>query len=352
MSETGGSGEWGACRRRRAPRGRQAPRERQAPPGRQAPRGRQAPQGQRALRGRRAPPGRQALRGRQALQGTTGSSGRTGSAGMTGSSGGGQGATGGVTPETGGSTGGISPAFGTEPGVCGSADGFGRRTGSPQNVQNFASSGSCFRISYRTWCDLLFVYFGLGTGMVSGCGGMRPHLAGAVDAAGPQVCHCEEAAGRRAISGRHCPSERAIVKTATAPDLSLRGRPQADVAISGRHFQFVQGTDKNVPTNCVCSGVPCAAVGGFAALRMRRASAGSERLAGWQYSGHVFLWHETPKFVIPRSEATWESPAGSCAFADGFPTIRPGTARLPRLLRSLAMTNLIACFTRRAQGQT
>ena len=26
-----------------------------------------------------------------------------------------------------------------------------------------------------------------------------------------------------AISGRHCPSERAIVKTATAPDLSLRG---------------------------------------------------------------------------------------------------------------------------------
>ena len=56
-----------------------------------------------------------------------------------------------------------------------------------------------------------------------------------------------------AISGRHCPSERAIVKTATAPDLSLRGGA-ADVAISGRHFQFVQGTDKNVPTNCVCSG--------------------------------------------------------------------------------------------------
>ena len=56
-----------------------------------------------------------------------------------------------------------------------------------------------------------------------------------------------------AILGRHCPSEQAIVKTATAPDLSLRGGA-ADVAISGRHFQFVQGTDKNVPTNCVCSG--------------------------------------------------------------------------------------------------
>ena len=55
-----------------------------------------------------------------------------------------RGATGGGTPETGGSTGGISPAFGTEPGICGSADGFGRRTGSPQNVQNFASSRILF----------------------------------------------------------------------------------------------------------------------------------------------------------------------------------------------------------------
>ena len=43
------------------------------------------------------------------------------------------------------------------------------------------------------------------------------------------------------------------------------------MAISGRHFQFVQGVDQNAPTDCVCSGVPCAAVGGFAALRMRRA---------------------------------------------------------------------------------
>ena len=42
------------------------------------------------------------------------------------------------------------------------------------------------------------------------------------------------------------------------------------MAISGRHFQFVQGADKNVKTDCVCSGGHCAAVGGFAALRMRR----------------------------------------------------------------------------------
>ena len=34
-------------------------------------------------------------------------------------------------------------------------------------------------------------------------------------------------------------------------------------------------------------------------------------------------------------------------FRRGFPVFRACTARLPRLLRSLAMTNLIACFTRR-----
>ena len=43
-----------------------------------------------------------------------------------------------------------------------------------------------------------------------------------------------------AISGRHCPSERAIVKTATAPDLSLRGGA-ADVGISERQLRFRRG---------------------------------------------------------------------------------------------------------------
>ena len=63
---------------------------------------------------------------------------------------------------------------------------------------------------------------------------------------------------------------RANVKKAMAPKFVIARRPQADVAISGRHFQFVQGADKNAPTDCVCSGAHCAAVGGFAALRMRR----------------------------------------------------------------------------------
>ena len=56
---------------------------------------------------------------------------------------------------------------------------------------------------------------------------------------GSQVCHCEEAEGRRGNLGKALPSR--------------------------------TGCRKNVQTACVCSGAHCAAVGGFAALRMRRA---------------------------------------------------------------------------------
>ncbi len=36
----------------------------------------------------------------------------------------------------------------------------------------------------------------------------------------------------------------------------------------------------------------------------------------------------------------WESQTGSDEFAGGFPVLLPGTARLPRPLWGLAMTNL------------
>ena len=55
-----------------------------------------------------------------------------------------------------------------------------------------------------------------------------------------------------------------------------------------------QAGDKTVRTDCVCSGAHCAAVGGFAALRMRRALAGSDRLAGWQYLRYVFYGVRPP----------------------------------------------------------
>ena len=55
-----------------------------------------------------------------------------------------------------------------------------------------------------------------------------------------------------------------------------------------------QAGDKTVRTDCVCRGAHCAAVGGFAALRMRRALAGSDRLAGWQYLRYVFYGVRPP----------------------------------------------------------
>ena len=128
-----------------------------------------------------------------------------------------------------------------------------------------------------------------------------------------------------AISGRHCPSERAIVKTATAPDLSLR-RGAADVAISGRHclseraivktatapdlslrggrsptWQSREGTSSSykVPIKTY---QPIASVAALTAQPLAALPpygcgvplAGSERLAGWQYSGHVFYGMRPP----------------------------------------------------------
>ena len=60
------------------------------------------------------------------------------------------------------------------------------------------------------------------------------------------------------------------------------------MGISGRHLQSVQGSDKTHE--------PIASV---AAL--------SERLAGRQYFQHKFNGEIPPRFVIPRSEATWKS---------------------------------------------
>ena len=68
----------------------------------------------------------------------------------------------------------------------------------------------------------------------------------------------------------HLQPVQAFVKTVNAKDLSLRGR-FAPVAISGRHCRFVPAAVKMICTDCVCSGGHCAAVGGSAALRMRRA---------------------------------------------------------------------------------
>ena len=103
------------------------------------------------------------------------------------------------------------------------------------------------------------------------------------DRTGHQICHCEEAVGRRgnlgkalpewerhrrpytppgltvaALSERHAvwQSLRHIFCGARLPSLSLRG-PNGAVAISGRHLQSVQAAVKMVCTDCVCSGARC-----------------------------------------------------------------------------------------------
>ena len=106
-----------------------------------------------------------------------------------------------------------------------------------------------------------------------------------------------------AISGRHCRSERAIVKTATAPDLSLRGGA-ADVAISGRHCPSEQAIVKTAtaPDLSLRGGAADVAISGRHSYKVpiktyqpiESVAALSERLAGWQYSGHVFYGMRPP----------------------------------------------------------
>ena len=128
-----------------------------------------------------------------------------------------------------------------------------------------------------------------------------------------------------AISGRHCPSERAIVKTATAPDLSLRGghRPTWQ-SREGTAFRNEPSSKRQPPPTCHCEEAqptwqsregtsssykvpiktyqPIASVAALTAQPLAALPpygcgvplAGSERLAGWQYSGHVFYGMRPP----------------------------------------------------------
>ena len=83
---------------------------------------------------------------------------------------------------------------------------------------------------------------------------------------------CAPIASVAALSERHAGQQHVAYGFCgvTPPELSLRGR-FAPVAISGRHLQSVPAAVKMACTDCVCSGGHCAAVGGSAALRMRRA---------------------------------------------------------------------------------
>ena len=124
-----------------------------------------------------------------------------------------------------------------------------------------------------------------------------------------------------------------------AKGLSLRGR-LAPVAISGRQCRFVPAAVKMARADCVCSGAHCAAVGGFAALRMRRPLYGERAPCEEPFNRARALVHRGTPLTCHSEE---RSDVGiSCSrlrFRRGLPAIQHGTARLPRRLRLLAMTH-------------
>ena len=118
-----------------------------------------------------------------------------------------------------------------------------------------------------------------------------------------------------AISGRHCPSERAIVKTATAPDLSFRGATWQSREGTSSSYKVPIKTYQPIASVAALTAQPLAALPPYGC---GVPLAGSERLAGWQVIEWLRRPRNAPRFVIPRSEATWESRGGSCAFAGAF----------------------------------
>lgn len=85
---------------------------------------------------------------------------------------------------------------------------------------------------------------------------------------------------------------------------SLRRDKQSAEACS------LQSADENAQTDCVCSGAHCAAVSGFAALRMRRALTGGERHWQLQVGVHPRRPRNAPKFVICRPQRVSGNLAG------------------------------------------
>ena len=57
----------------------------------------------------------------------------------------------------------------------------------------------------------------------------------------------------------------------------------------------------------------------------------SERHADWQLLRYAFCGVKLSDLSLRGGQRpTWQSREGSCVFADRFPTMRPGTARVPR----------------------
>ena len=130
---------------------------------------------------------------------------------------------------------------------------------------------------------------------------------------------------------------------ARPPDLSLRGgqrptwRPEREARGSALGVQSRGGTSGSYRAS-VITHKPIASVAALTAQPLAALPpygcgvplAGCERLGQLQISGYSA---DRTDFQICHCDAPkgpWQSRAGSYDFADGFPVIRPSTARLPR----------------------
>ena len=126
----------------------------------------------------------------------------------------------------------------------------------------------------------------------------------------------------------HLRNKQTIVKTVNAPNCHCEER--SDVAISGRHLQFVQGVDKMhgpIASVAALTAQPLAALPPYGC---GVPLAGSERHAGWQYLRHGFNGMRLPGLSLRGPNGAVAISGRQLRFRWGFPVIHSGTARLPR----------------------
>ena len=96
-------------------------------------------------------------------------------------------------------------------------------------------------------------------------------------------------------------------------------RPTADVAISGRHLQFVQGNDKTYQPIASVAALTAQPLAALPPYGCGVPLAGSERLAGWQVIGQHHRKCKGFELSLRGGQRpTWQSREGSCVFAVAF----------------------------------
>ena len=131
------------------------------------------------------------------------------------------------------------------------------------------------------------------------------------------------------LPATHLQPVQAIVKMALGPPI-CHCEERSDVAISGRHLQFIQGVDKMhgpIASVAALTAQPLAALPPYGC---GVPLAGCERLAGWQYLRHGFNGMRLPGLSLRGPNGAVAISGRQLRFRRGFPVIHSGTARLPR----------------------